>query len=557
MIDLSLSPPLISFAGNPVVVGAVTDNHMVSYGGYAMAELLVCGIDTTPGHGFTLAFGGKSLGFRSAAFTGFDGLLFETAFPGCTFNEFAENIYQCFCENYDIQARYSVTLDPPGVSSRKIILQAREPGSNWTVQLSGVTVSGLTQGQNIPGSDPLHRDYFSILCLVRDSQGGQIGEDIKAVDGDGQVSFDLSDYLRARFASWQLPRFEFPELSGNIRNRGWDYLLRYHLSLAETFDGEIKGLFSDGWKYCLAGGLSRELLTSLNENAQDYFAIDENKRRFLSWQPLTKKSRSGVMEKLFFLFQENPSGYQYRLAVIANFTDGTHKMINASPLAVFPSFTVVEFKVGYDHLELVNAQVGKTISGWEVFLLDGNDDFISERRIYLNDTRVIENEKVFFYRNSFSAYDTFRFTGKSELNLEYDRLGAVALKQERYSFFNAPSVQFSILETESCKANSGWVSKDEKQCLREMLLSPECYEQIGAELFRIVIKTAKITPFLKDGEYLYSLEIEYERSWQNAFFSRHTPQGLASQVVALRALCWDTYEVTFDNAEITFDQVEY
>ena len=59
-------------------------------------------------------------------------------------------------------------------------------------------------------------------------------------------------------------------------------------------------LLSDPRNLGLAGGLNKELLTSLNENAQEYFFIDENRMKFLTWLPTTKYSCSGVMEKLFF-----------------------------------------------------------------------------------------------------------------------------------------------------------------------------------------------------------------------------------------------------------------
>ena len=263
------------------------------------------------------------------------------------------------------------------------------------------------------------------------------------------------------------------------------------------------------------------------------------------------------MEKLFFMFQDNPTGVQYRLVVVITFTDGSHKIVNATQQVTHPAFSVMEFKVGFDHLDLVNAQYGKTVQSWEVYLMDSNDDLLSEVRVFYNDTRVFENEKVFFYRNSFSAYDTFRFLGKSELNLEYERQIGTTVREEKYSFFNASTKQFSAKETESCKANSGWISLGEKNCLRELLLSTEAYEQIGKELFQIVVKSAKVTPFLKDGEYLYNLEIEYERSYQNSFFSVHIPESSANAIILPQPLTWDNMEVSFDDMEITFDQIEY
>ncbi len=557
MIDVTESPSLISFAGNPAIFEACSSDYLVSLGKRAVFEMVVSGIDTNIGHSFTLKFAGKTLVFKSAGITEFDGLLFEVAYFSQTFNDFANNIYQCFLENYDIQKSYDVTLGPPGSGNRKITLAAKNSGDEYSVTLTNVGVYGVSQGTNIPGTDDVYRDFFGILCLIRDSFGNPIGEDIKPTDVMGVARFDVSDYLCSKFATWEMNRFEFPELTGNVRVHGWDYLLKYKASFAESLAGHVKGLLSTRWNYVLAGGLNRELLASLNERYLDYFSIEANKFRFLTWLPQTKYSRSGVTEKLFFLFQDNPTGVQYRLVVIVNFTDGSHKLINATPMVAYPAFSVAEFKVGFDHLNLVNVWYGRTVKSWEAVLMDSDDEYLSERRIFINDSRVFDNEKVFFYRNSFSAYDTFRFLGKSETNLEYERVAGSTIREEKESFFNAPDRQFSSKETESCKANSGWISLTEKQCLRELLLSTEAYEQIGKEMFRIVVKTAKVTPFLKDGEYLYNLEIEYERAYQNSFFSLHTPESSANPVILPEALTWDNMEVSFDDMEITFDQVTF
>ena len=557
MIDITETPNLISFAGNPVIFEGCSDNFILSCGAYAYFELVVSGVDTTIGHSFTLQFAGKTLVFKTAGVTGYDGYLFGVGYPGQSFNDFAFNIYKCFIENYYIQKYFTIALDPIGVSQRKIILQARQAGTDCSVVLSNVGVLGVGQGVNAPGTDDVYQDYFSILCLVRDSYNNPIGEDIKPSDSIGCASFDISDYLSSKFATWQMPRFELPELTGNVKVHGWDYLLKYRASFAESIAGIVKGLRPDGWKYALAGGLNHELLTSLNENNLEYFSIPANKLKFLTWLPTSKNSRSGVLEKLFFLFQDNPTGIQYRLVMIITFTDGTHKVVNTTEQKAFAAYSVVEFKVGFDHLDLVNAEFGKIVQSWEVFLMDSNDDYLSERRIFYNDNGVYENEKVFFYRNSFSAYDTFRFLGKHELNLEYERQIGTTIREEKYSFFNAPSKQFSAKETESCKANSGWISLQEKNCLRELLLSTEAYEQINNELFQIVVKSAKITPFLKDGEYLYNLEIEYDRSYQNSFFSVHVPESSANPILVPQLLTWDNNEVSFDDMEITFDQTTY
>jgi hypothetical protein len=554
MIDVRDNPPFYLFAGNPVLFEACSDNFLVSQGSYASFEFIVYDIDTNAGRTFKLKFAGKTLIFQTASQNLLDGLSFQVADPGQSFNSFASNLYQTLCENYEIQRYFYVTLGPVGVSQRKITLVARHRGSDSSVTISDIGVWGILSGNNIAGTNTVYRDYFSILCLLRDDQDNVIGEDRKPVDLSGSVRFDLSDYLLSKFSSWGQPRFEFPELEGNGLYRSWDYILKFRASFAECIGGTVKGLMPSRWYFALPGGLNRELLTALNAKGEDYFSVEENKKKFLSWHPVVKNSRSGIIEKLFFLFQDNSMNTKFRLMILVTFTDGFHKLIEGCPLTDIIPNTVLECKVGFDHLNLVNLWYGKTVSSWQVFLLNQDDEYLSETRVLYNDLRVFENEKAFFFRNSFSAYDTFRFLGKSDMTMDYDRISSLLVREERYSFYNATSKLFSAKESESCKANSGWISREVKNYLRELLLSTEAYETIGKELFPIVIKTAKVASFLKDGEYLYNLEIEYERAYQNSFFSFHTPESSANTLIIPDSITWDEIDLSFDDMEVTFDQ---
>lgn len=143
MIDITESPNFISFAGNPVIYEACSDSYLFSLGSRSSFELIVSGIDTSTGHSFKFQVAGKSLIFQTSSFTGFDGLLFEVGYLGQTFNEFADNIYQCFLENYDIQKYFNVTLDAPGTSNRKIYLQAKQSGTDGTVVFTNVNITGV------------------------------------------------------------------------------------------------------------------------------------------------------------------------------------------------------------------------------------------------------------------------------------------------------------------------------------------------------------------------------------------------------------------------------
>ena len=79
MIDITQTANLISFAGNPVIYEACSDNFLISLGDRAYFELVVSGIDATAGHTFSLHFSDKTFVFESADFTGFEGLLPKSA----------------------------------------------------------------------------------------------------------------------------------------------------------------------------------------------------------------------------------------------------------------------------------------------------------------------------------------------------------------------------------------------------------------------------------------------------------------------------------------------
>ena len=52
-----------------------------------------------------------------------------------------------------------------------------------------------------------------------------------------------------------------------------------------------------------------------------------------------------------------------------------------------------------------------------------------------------------------------------------------------------------------------------------MLLSKEVYEFVGTNLFPVLITSTKVASFLKDGEYLFNLELEYQRAYKDEYFS--------------------------------------
>jgi len=55
--------------------------------------------------------------------------------------------------------------------------------------------------------------------------------------------------------------------------------------------------------------------------------------------------------------------------------------------------------------------------------------------------------------------------------------------------------------------------------MRDFLLSTECYEILDDLLFPVVVSSTRIRSFSKDGEYMYNLEVEYERAYNDSYYT--------------------------------------
>ena len=91
------------------------------------------------------------------------------------------------------------------------------------------------------------------------------------------------------------------------------------------------------------------------------------------------------------------------------------------------------------------------------------------------------------------------------------------MSDEVETSFNAPGTYTMIKESQSYKANSGWLTKDYLNFLRDFMLSGDIFEVDGSRLLKCLL-TSKKTAMFKDLEYNYSLAFEYESAYDDFFF---------------------------------------
>ena len=489
-------------------------------------------------HHFTLSFNNLNLTFTQTLFPDESGL--QIPMVNIHFPDYVFGISEYLKKNYLLRSNYDIILGDVIGSERHITFIAKEKGSKWSMNFNGNTISGLALQSNSAGIDIIERDNFGIVCSIWIDQTvntqtgnapiltGQVqprltkfAEDLKSVDSSGNAIFDLSEYLKT-FIKVNLEgpqNFTFPEVA--IQNVAeWNNLiLPYYTSFAERYSDTIRMLLFDTVKYCIAGGLSRELLSAYNEQETDYFSISDNQKRFLTWAPVVKTTGKTQPEKLTFFLYGLRVPYSYRLAIRVKFTDGSYYSYYGSDSISRSAPTLIEIMVGYDHLGLASLDIARDVESWEVWMEDAYGSVLSEVRKYIFDTDVYDNERTFLFRNSFGRYDTIRFLGEVESTMAYERITGQVLSDEVITSFNPPIKNFESWETQSFKADSGFISKEMRDYMREFLITTESYEVVQGLLFPIVLKSVKISPFSTDSVYLYNVQLEYDRAYNDQYFS--------------------------------------
>ena len=528
MLTTISTPDRTFFAGNPVQFKLNSDNSK-SVGGYiCQFQLVVSAADITAGHIITFAFPDKTLVFTNVSTPDDSGTQVQKGSTTGEYNAWAQRFFDCLRSNFEFCSRMSFILGPITGSNRVIWFTALERSARCSPYITTNLVTVLKVGF-FPGADIVMRNNFSIIGGIWDIDYNQIAQDIKPVDYDGNVTFNFSEYLTTLMNNHLVPYFTFPFDPANLLKRFPEYVMPFYAGFAERYDGTIKKVHFDTLRYAVPGGLNRETIIAYNTLGTSFFDVEDNQKAFLTWAPDFKQSSPAVPEKLFFYLGAAPSYGIARIAYTVYFTDGTHATGALPEIEVQPN-DVVELSIGYSALNLDTTYPTQTVSSWSVWFQGAEGTAIeetpvytffdvSEKRTFVLDPAYYENERIFIFQNSFGkAWDVVRFTGKGYADIALEFLSATNENTSEVTFYNAPSVKFAASELQKLRVNSGWVTKEMKDYFRELLLSKEVYELIDDQIFPVIITTDKSKEHLVDDQYLYNLEIEYDRAYRDFFF---------------------------------------
>lgn len=507
-------PPLLSLAENPVVFGFRSNNYLSSVGSYAALVITIPALTT--GTSFTLTFLGRTITFTAAANPDHSGTQYPA--PGTSISAWAVAIANALYGNYYISANYNITY---GTNFVRLTAKQKGPDYNITGASSSFTMVSIV------GSNQTQRPFFQILSQIL-SDGKLIGTDIRPVDTSGRAWFDFSEYLRAHFSANPGTRFSFQENVSDIIIPRPELLKSYIVRHAEYYgdEPEPKKLTSITGYYVIPGGVPARVQARYNELNSNFWHNIKTKKQFLTWHPNDKRTAADEIQKLYFIVTK---AVTITLMARINYreSDGTNSQ--TSPLTKKTigagAMFMVEICCAYNRLQLdvdaTSLPAGSTVTGYDLWLIDDLGNVISEVRSFIIDPKYYQNRRTFLFRNSLGVFETFISTGDGIADAEYTRHNINTARNWDFTLRAPDHANALNYESQLFTTNSGWVSEDVINWLRDLQLSREVYEVRDDQLFPVMFTGSKIA-ISQDNNYLYNMQLEYVHAFTDEHYALNT-----------------------------------
>lgn len=527
MSNLSIikQPPAIALVDDGLIWKIYTNNRVQSWGTNSQLSINFPDI-SSPGYDnktFSIEFVTKTIVFTFKTNPDSSGNQLNTRSAGQSYDDFIQQIKTDLQKNFYISRHYKVSTS--SVQGR-IILFAREYGSEYDCTLGDTDISGLIQESTTNGAETTYRNNYRILMEVYEKgtefdQSLLLGTDGVEPDSEGYALFDMHELCKVLIKSV----FEWPETSSKLFHERSEAVARVFFRYCEIYNGEGKLFESTFYNHTviLPGGSSWRDKNYYLKNGIGYFNDDSNLQRFLTWQPLVKKTGKTSSEKLFFFFTDESKIVDLKVKIL--YFDGSDETFIAIESLEPAQYSIYELHTSYEMLgiEAKESAAGKTAKKYELWLEDSLENTLSETRTFEIDQQEYLNERQFVFKNSFGMYDTLRCTGITEKYNEYER---TLLECEHDIDQMNKEKKFFAEYHETFTSNVGFITKEWKKYLEEFILSDEVFEVTeGNQILPVLITTKKVFQY-KDDITLYDLEFEYRRAFTNDHYSDYIDESI-------------------------------
>lgn len=506
-------PKALNPVGNKIPFSVTSTNHILQVGVKAELRLTIGSAGFGVGSNLKLDFFGQIWQFNFVALpddtdTQISAKLILVDFA-MWFSLFIKEIKY----NRFIYPFYEVSSS----NENTIVFMAREFGEAYSISLGEANPS-VIQEVTLPGLNEILRTNFGIhaqvIGLTLADEEIILGED--RISGN-EVVFDMHNYLALSVKS----DLYFPQTNNAWKKSNTNavktFFFRYW-ERASNYTGKIQT--SDQYK-AIVGGLTKLHEKLILENAISYTDLMTSGDLLIqSNRPL--KSQISYHQPLQFYFVNHYNVTKTFVAhLLIHYTDASSSNVvfsDGNSLSLDPDIQGC-FLIGASLHDLKSIHPDKTISSLE-FKISAEEESLNSETFVLELKEGLFNRNILF-KNSYDTWDSACFLGLNEYKDKYTRL-----------FFEALStkIQTKVSEKESFIFNSGWLYEQERNWLRELVLSKEIYLVDNNNLFRVNILSTEIIRHI-DKDYRYSLQLELELTGDNKYYSAKQANGLAPGIV--------------------------
>ncbi|GAB3892447.1 hypothetical protein GCM10028803_05280 [Larkinella knui] len=270
----------------------------------------------------------------------------------------------------------------------------------------------------------------------------------------------------------------------------------YYCILSIENDGEEIFSETQPVQYIVKAGISEVDYAQFKE--QFFTEFIGPQRRFLTWAANPKIIQADQPEFLYFLTNFTPSPTRIRTVFQAYYSDLTSDEGVSDELEnVFP-YTVYCVPVGPKALGLDLKP--KPLTSYRVWLVNENDERISEKREFRMDQQYRRNIRFLVFGNSLGGFDTLCLTGQGQEGLKLNR--SISDRYAGWEFLPSYSERVinAVTGIRELSVATGWLSAEGLRYLEELQLSKEVYLVADRAMIPLVPGDEKLVPKIDDEE---------------------------------------------------------
>lgn len=509
MITILQQPDPIVLAGNQTILKAKTDNNLES-GTLAKWDLTIPETQAATlffllGTSFELPqYFAVSVGNSVGADVVVDPPIWGAGETHATFDAWCEHLLLMLNDNPFIGSNWTVTRTTnvfrfESNEMRTLYLNKTEIApSDW-----GITVTEISNG-----FPPILKDGYKLQLQVYDKDYNLLtttGE-YRIPGADGEVIFDLSDYLQATNEIGKPSQTE----KMKVLNDGYNVFLIQVASTDWTEGTEKFEIVS------LPGESSFMQQALWNEDGNSFYNYITASLQFLSSQPKYKKIPENSIELLYFF---NHEARDVSLNMKVYFEDGTDLTETVQTITV-PANRIVECDVSPGK---ILSHLTNPISGYDLWL-DSYEVASHEVRQYRFNKNTYDQTRFYLVRNDFGrVWETVRATGECEIVTDYSRNSI-----EKELPLNFTTADSNIEDIENIviftyELNWGFLNrmgnaKDWKHYLTQVELSLRVYELIAGYMIPCKFITSDAN-YHQDNEDYFIHKSKYRRAYFDKAYS--------------------------------------